>query len=263
MNSDPKKSLGQHWLHNDSVLSDIVDQASVNSQDTVIEIGPGLGTLTKKLLETGASVIAIEFDQTLLAGLQAKFSDYSNFTLINQDILKFDFTQHPSYKIVANIPYYLTSQLLRIIGDSLSVPSIAVLLVQKEVAERVCANPPDMSILSVAVQLEFTAKLGSVVPANMFTPPPKVDSQVLILTKRTAPLNKEIPKKEFMQVVKAGFSAKRKTLRNTLSAGLVISKPRSEEILKQAQVDMGLRAEALNLEQWYTLSKIVTEMHNT
>ena len=249
----PKKSLGQHWLYDTVVLDGIVDEAIIKPTDTVIEIGPGLGTLTERLLATGAKVIAVEFDESLLGGLRAKFSAQPNFSLINEDILKFDFTALTDYKIVANIPYYLTSQLLRIIGDSSCKPDTAVLLVQKEVAERVCAQPPDMSILSVAVQLEFTADLGDLIPAKLFTPAPKVDSQVLILHKREEPLFKELIKKDFMRIVKAGFSGKRKILRNTLSAGLAITKEEAEELLQKAGIDMGLRAEALSLQEWYKL----------
>lgn len=256
MNNEPKKSLGQHWLHDESVLEGIVAKAELSPKDTVIEIGPGLGTLTKKLILTGANVIAIEFDESLLAGLKAQFNDVPNFTLMHQDILKFNFTELKNYKIVANIPYYLTSQLLRIIGDSTNQPEVTVLLVQKEVAERVCAASPDMSILAVAVQLEFNVSLGDIVTAKLFTPPPKVDSQVLILHKRQMPLYDGINKNDFMRVVKAGFSAKRKTLRNTISAGLKITKPEAETILNSAGIDSGLRAEALSLQQWYKLVEV-------
>jgi 16S rRNA (adenine1518-N6/adenine1519-N6)-dimethyltransferase len=252
----PKKSLGQHWLYDDVALDGIVAEADLGPNDTVVEVGPGLGTLTERLLETGANVIAVEFDESLLGGLRAKFDAHPNFALLHQDILQFDFSALPQYKIVANIPYYLTSQLLRIIGDNSSKPQVAVLLVQKEVAQRVCAQPPDMSILAVAVQLEFTANLGDMVPAKLFVPAPKVDSQVLILHKRSQDLFGPVNKKHFMRVVKAGFSAKRKTLRNTLSAGLALTKPQAELLLQQAGIDMGLRAEALSLQQWHQLYQL-------
>ena len=255
----PKKSLGQHWLHDAAVLQGIVAAADVQAGDTVLEIGPGLGTLTEKLLATGAKVIAVEFDDVLLPALRGRFSDNQNFRLEPGDILKYDFSGlPPNYKIVANIPYYLTSQLLRILTDSTTPPVLAALLVQKEVAERVCSDPGDMSILAVAVQLEYDATLGELVPAALFTPPPKVDSQVLLLKKRYTSLFEGITKHDFMRVMKAGFSAKRKTLRNTISAGLHLEKPVAEALLAQAGIDAGRRAETLSLEEWQLLTKAYT-----
>ncbi len=255
-NSSPKKSLGQHWLHDTSVLQAIAEAAEPTSDDTILEIGPGLGTLTSELLNSGARVIAVEFDDGLLEGLQKSLGDRPNFELVHADIRTYNLTNLPPYKIVANIPYYLTSQLLRIICDSTNPPDLAVLLVQKEVAERVCATPPDMSILSVAVQYEFQANLDIVVPSVLFTPPPKVDSQVMVLTKRKDPLFTDVAKKDFMRVVKSGFSAKRKTLRNTLSAGLAISKQQADELLQAATIDPGRRAETLTIDEWHTLTAL-------
>jgi len=258
---EPKKSLGQHWLNDVDVLQDIVASAAVEAGDTVVEIGPGLGTLTTQLLATGAKVIAIEFDETLLGNLKAKFAENTNFTLLHEDILKLDFSILPTnYKIVANIPYYLTSQLLRILSDTPFKPVTAALLMQKEVTERVCATPNDMSILAIAVQTEYDASSDIFVPAHMFTPPPKVDSLVLILNK----INSLVPapeRREFMKVVKAGFSAKRKTLRNTISAGLQLTKPQAEELLNSANISPDRRAETVSLPEWlkvYTIYKNLT-----
>jgi 16S rRNA (adenine1518-N6/adenine1519-N6)-dimethyltransferase len=137
---EPKKSLGQHWLHDNIVLDAIVQSATVTKQDTIIEIGPGLGTLTEKLLATGATVIAIEFDESLLGGLRAKYANRPNFQLVYADVLGYDLSTLPkNYKIVANIPYYLTSQLLRILSDTAHKPTCAALLMQKEVTKRVCS----------------------------------------------------------------------------------------------------------------------------
>ncbi len=259
---ETKKSLGQHWLHDTAVLQGIVRAAAIQPDDTVVEIGPGLGTLTEQLVATGAQVLAIEYDDDLLAPLRQRFDGAGNFRLEHADILQFDFSLLPvGYKIAANIPYYLTSHLLRILTDSPTPPERAVLLVQKEVAERVCAQPGDMSILGVAVQLAYEASLGELVPAELFTPPPKVDSQVLILQRRAAPLftnqdGSPLDKKLCMQVVKAGFSAKRKKLRNTLSGGLHMSKEAAESLLLAADIDAGRRAETLSLQEWFRLCKI-------
>lgn len=252
--SSPKKSLGQHWLHDQNVLSSIAAHAKLEAINTVVEVGPGLGTLTDILLSSGATTIAIEFDQELLPGLRAKYSNRPNFQLVNEDILKFDFTTLPkSYKIVANIPYYLTSQLLRILSDIPNKPETAVLLMQKEVTERVCAIAPDMSILAVAVQTEYAVSEGELVTAAMFTPPPKVDSKVLVMTRCSTPVVASSERKDFMRVVKAGFSAKRKTLRNTLSAGLYMTKDSAERLLNTCNIAPKRRAETLTISEWVDL----------
>ena len=254
--SEPKKSMGQHWLYDADTLQNICDVADISSSDTVLEIGPGLGTLTERLLATGAKIIAVEFDKELLGPLRAKFNYVSNFELVHADILNFNLNDLPqSYKIVANIPYYLSSHLLRILGDATNMPSLVVLLMQKEVTRRVCAVPPNMSILSVAVQIEFDASLGMFVPAALFTPPPKVDSQVLILHKKTSPFVPSVSKKAYLHVVKAGFSSKRKTLRNTISSGLQLTKPQAELLLQKSTIDPTRRAETVTLAEWHELYK--------
>ncbi len=252
----PKKSLGQHWLNDVDTLDAIVKGAGVTANDTVVEIGPGLGTLTKLLLATGAQVIAIEFDESLLGHLRAKYAHQPNFQLVHGDVLNYDFSQLPKdYKIVANIPYYLTSQLLRILSDMPNKPISADLLMQKEVTERVCSNPPDMSILAVAMQIEYSATAGLFVAAKMFTPPPKVDSLVLHVERLAKSFIAEDNKKDFMRVVKAGFSAKRKMLRNTLNAGLKMPKEDVENLLNKLQIEPTRRAETLSLDEWQLLFK--------
>lgn len=250
----PKKSLGQHWLHDDRALDDMVASAEVSAGDYVLEIGSGLGTLTQKLLDAGATVHAVEFDEELIPGLEAKFATKSQFSIEQTDILSFDFTKMPpGYKVVANIPYYLTSNLLRVMCESSNPFSQAALLVQKEVAERVCADPGDMSILSVSVQFYCTVALGRVVSADLFTPPPKVESQILILNFREKPLFDNVNTEEFFRIVKAGFSEKRKKLRSSLSGGLGISKTEAEELLDKVGIDPNLRAQTLSLDDWYKL----------
>ncbi|MDQ3064843.1 MAG: 16S rRNA (adenine(1518)-N(6)/adenine(1519)-N(6))-dimethyltransferase RsmA [bacterium] len=248
-----KKSLGQHWLHDEIILNDMVEAANVQSGDTVLEIGPGLGTLSGQLLGKGAKVIAVEFDKELVPGLRKKFKNNPDFILYQSDILRFDFSSLPSgYKVAANIPYYLTSNLLRLLCEMPNHFLFASLLVQKEVAERVCAVPGNMSLLSVSVQLYADATLGAKVPANLFTPPPKVDSQILCLTHLGKP-RYAVDDKIFFKLVKAGFSERRKKLRSSLSSGLSVSKPEVEALLAKANIDPHLRAQALALSDWKTL----------
>lgn len=249
----PKKSLGQHWLEDEKALEYIVKVADIGPADTVLEIGPGPGGLTKHLIQQAKKVIAIELDANLAHELKQKIP-YKKLEIIEADILKFDLQGLPNnYKVVANIPYYLTSNLLRVLCESSNPPERIVLLVQKEVAERVAAVPGKMSILAVSVQLYYQPKLGAVVPAKLFTPPPKVDSQVIMLTRRKEPLFKDLNQRQFFRVVKAGFSEKRKKLRSSLSGGLGISKNEADMLLNQAEINGDLRAEALSLAQWHRL----------
>lgn len=248
-----KKSLGQHWLTDFSMLSAMCDAAHVQDGDTVLEIGPGLGTLTELLCERADTVVAVEFDEALAEELPRRVPE-SNLRVVRQDILRFDLTSLPAdYKLVANIPYYLTSNLIRVVSESANRPTHAVLLVQKEVAERVCAAPGAMSLLSVTAQYYWKASLGTLVPAEYFTPPPKVDSQILILERRDELLFPDVDVKQFFRLVKAGFSNRRKTLLNSLSGGLHLDKPATKQLLELAKVSPTARPQELSLEQWHDL----------
>lgn len=253
----PKKSLGQHWLHDGLALEAMLVAAEVKASDVVLEIGPGLGTLTERILRVNAQVHAVEFDQDLLKGLEKKFRqiDPARIQIVQGDIRTFNFGEMPErYKIVANIPYYLTANLMRILADEPThKPTHASLLMQKEVAERITERPGNMSFISVLTQYYYESGLGMEVPAELFTPPPKVDSQILILKRRETPLFVNVDTKEFFRIAKAGFSAKRKKLRSSLSAGLRISKPEAEALLVNAGIDPNLRAQALALEDWHQL----------
>jgi 16S rRNA (adenine1518-N6/adenine1519-N6)-dimethyltransferase len=255
MDSNPrtKKSLGQHWLHDDASLDAMIKAAEISDGDTVLEVGPGPGALTSKLVTAAKQVIAVEFDDDLARDLPKRVSA-SNLQVVGQDILKFDLTTLPAgYKVAANIPYYLTSNLLRVLCESRNPFSVAALLVQKEVAERVCAKPGDMSLLSVSVQFYCQASLGALVPARLFTPPPKVDSQILALTYRTQPLFEDVDTKLFFRIVKAGFSQRRKTILNSLSAGMQLERQQTAAWLEAADVTSTTRAQNLDLDDWYAL----------
>jgi 16S rRNA (adenine1518-N6/adenine1519-N6)-dimethyltransferase len=253
----PNKSLGQHWLRDRDVLAHIADCAELTPDDTVLEIGPGLGTLTSELLRRSKTVVAVEFDEELARKLPAQFPG-KDLTVVQSDILSFDLSGLTTgYKVVANVPYYITSKIVQLLMTADNKPDVAVLLVQKEVAERLAARPGDMSILAVSAQLFAEVSLGDVVGAEMFTPPPKVDSQVVILKTRHAPFLTDVAEKDFFRVVKAGFSAKRKMLRSSLSGGLGISKEQAETYLRAANIRTDDRAESLSLDQWQDLTRIV------
>ncbi len=251
-----KKTLGQHWLTDRPTLEYICDFAEVTEKDTVLEIGPGVGTLTEYLKNRAGQVIAVEYDEKLALELAAKYAN-TNVSIKSEDILQFDLSSLPKgYKVVANIPYYLTSNLLRVLCEADNPPASMTLLVQKEVGERIAAKAGDMSLLSVSVQFYCEVHLGEVVQAHLFTPPPKVDSQVIRLNYRSKPLFK-VDTDKFFRIVRAGFSERRKMLRSSLSGGLQISKPEAEELLHEAHISPDQRAQELSLDQWYQLYQII------
>jgi 16S rRNA (adenine1518-N6/adenine1519-N6)-dimethyltransferase len=249
----PKKALGQHWLRDELSLEAMCLAADVQEGDTVLEIGPGLGTLTALLVRQAGQVVAVEFDHGLAESLPSRVKA-PNLTVTESDILSFDFTTLPAdYKIVANIPYYLTSNLVRVISETPNQPARVALLVQKEVARRIAAPAGKMSLLSVSAQFYWDVALHDEVAAELFTPPPKVDSQIVSLTRRAQPLFPHVDTKLFFRIVKAGYSSRRKTLLNALSGGLGIDKATTNELLEKAGISPRLRAQNLSLDEWYQL----------
>ena len=249
------KSLGQHWLKDRAVLESIADLAEISENDTVLEIGPGLGTLTSILLARAKKVVAVEFDTELARKLPGQFPG-KNLEVINADILTFDLESLPEdYKVVANIPYYITSKIVSRLLTTRNKPMSSVLLVQKEVAERISAKPGDYSLLALSAQIYAEVSLGPVVRAELFTPPPKVDSQVVVMKTRSAPLVSPEDEKALFRVAKAGFASKRKKLRSSISAGLAISKPSAVELLNHANISPDKRAEDLSIQDWLRLAK--------
>lgn len=257
-----KKSLGQHWLFDVDSLEAMTAAAEVRAADLVLEVGPGLGTLTEVLLKKDANIVAVEFDKELAKKLIIQGETLSqglSLKVVNEDILTFDLTSLPkNYKVCANIPYYLTSNLIRRLLESDNPPAVMALLIQKEVAERIATKPGEMSILAVATQFYAEVKLCELVPAELFTPPPKVDSQIIQIKRRESPLFPDVDTKQFFKLVRAGFSEKRKKLRSSLSGGLQISKLEADEFLKKANISPDARAQELSLEQWHNLY-LVTE----
>lgn len=252
----PKKSLGQHWLFDPASLRAVCDAANVQPNDVILEIGPGLGPLTAELTQRAKKVIAVEFDPDLAHELPIRVQA-ANLEAVHGDIIHFDLSKLPKgYKVVANVPYYITSAIVRTLTESTNPPVSATMLMQKEVAQRIAAQPGDMSILAITAQFHTIPELGLLVTADKFKPSPKVDSQIITLYQRQEPLFTDVPTKDFFRLVKAGFSEKRKTLRNSLSGGLQITKEESEALLKKAKVDSGARAEQLGLDDWYRLTKV-------
>lgn len=244
------KSLGQHWLKDRNILANIADDAHLSKDDFVLEIGPGLGTLTSEIFRRADRVLAVEFDAELARKLPGQFPG-KQLEVVNEDILQFDLGKLPiGYKVVANVPYYITSKIIEKLMTAENKPSTVVILVQKEVAERVAAVPGDMSVLAVSAQVYAKARLGVEAPKEYFTPPPKVDSQVVVLETRQVPLVQPADERLFFRVVKAGFRAKRKKLRSSLSAGLALDKEAIDMLLQRADVNPDDRAEDLSIEDW-------------
>lgn len=329
----PKRSLGQNFLFDDSHLDRIAQAAELARDDTVLEIGPGLGTLTTRLLQQAGRVVAVELDERLIAFLEKQLAAYANLQIVHGDILELDPAQlmHEAgvdltpalaaspggsdaprpdagsyaaqndavqnytarYKVVANLPYYITSAVLRHLLEASARPARIVVLVQKEVAERICAAPGDLSLLAVSVQFYARPQIVQRVPAGAFYPPPKVDSAVLrldvlprpaiyaqpdtgMLDPETAPPETappdtgassritpapvspvQVSPAHYFRVVRAGFGQKRKQLANSLSANLALPKPQVIAALETAHIDPRRRAETLSLYEWAELSRLV------
>jgi 16S rRNA (adenine1518-N6/adenine1519-N6)-dimethyltransferase len=255
----PHKGLGQNFLQDPAALEKIAAAAELQPTDTVLEIGPGLGSLTRYLAASAKEVVAVELDQHLLPPLKAVLSPYNNVRIIHGDILELnpgELIAVPDYVVAANIPYYITSAVIRHLLESASKPRRIVLTIQKEVAQRICETPGDMSLLALSVQVYGKPRIAAHVPAGAFFPSPNVDSSVLSVEIYSSPL---IPRElldTFFKLIKAGFGQKRKTLRNSLSAGLSISPTTAADLLARADIDPQRRAETLSIDEWSRLSSI-------
>ena len=248
-----KKSLGQNWLKERDILIDIADQASVDGVDTVVEIGPGLGTLTSALFQFFDKVTAVELDDRLAENLPKSFPG-KNLEVVHKDVLSLNLDElnlPEKYVVAGNIPYYITSPIIQKFIHETHKPEKIVLLIQKEVAERLAAAPGDYSILGLSAQIYAKVALGPVVKREFFTPPPKVDSQVVILEPLETPLASE----KTMALIKLGFIAPRKKLASNLTVGLKLPK---EEILKKFaanHISENARPADLTIADWVALEK--------
>lgn len=248
-----KKSLGQHWLKDREVLGAIADSAGILVTDTVLEVGPGLGTLTSELLRRAKQVVAVEFDADLARKLPGQFPG-KNLEVINQDILTYDLSTLPTgYKVVANVPYYITSKIVERLLTTANKPSRMVLLVQKEVAERLAAGAGSMSVLAVSAQVYARVELGALVDREYFEPAPKVDSQVVVFDVFDKPLVGGSDERAFFKLVKLGFLGKRKKLVNTLASGTGLAKGDLAVILGEMGISPDSRAQDLAVQDWLNL----------
>ena len=262
------KGLGQNFLIDESVLTDIVDGAEVNQEDLVIEIGPGIGTLTKVLLSKAKAVYAVELDPKLIPILEDELKEYNNFTLIHKDALKIDYNEligeEKSVKIVANLPYYITTPIISsLLTGGYNFKSLTV-MIQKEVAERIAAKEDCKAYgaLSLLVQYYCDVEIIREVLPESFIPKPKVDSLVIRMDKLSSPKVDVKSKELFFRIIKESFNMRRKTLWNSLK-GLNYSASEMEEVFKKAEIDSNRRGETLSILEFGKLSDCIYELAET
>lgn len=252
----PKKSLGQNFLVDTVALERIVAAAEVTPTSSVLEVGPGLGSLTRHLAQAAERVVAVELDQNLIPILEDVLGDAANVEIVHGDMLKLDPARlmgEDGYLVVANIPYYITSNLIRHLLEAPIKPDRMVLTIQREVAERITAKPGDLSLLALSVQVYGQPRVAARIPAGAFYPAPEVDSAALRIDLYPEPLIPVDQLDTFFRLAKAGYGQKRKTLRNSLSSGIGWSGERTAQLLEGVGIDPRRRAETLSLEEWKTL----------
>jgi 16S rRNA (adenine1518-N6/adenine1519-N6)-dimethyltransferase len=258
----PNFTYGQNFLVDDFVLQDIVDAGEINSKDIVLEIGPGIGNLTRALAERAKYLLSVEKDPKFFPVLRSVKKDYpKNFRFEVSDFLEFDFVgalknyaeKNLKYKVVANIPYYITGKILQQLINAKCRPETITILTQKEVAQNICAKAGDLSVLAISVQLFGTPKLIQIVQAKSFYPAPKVDSAILQISLDKKPKVELADEKKFFKIVKACFAGKRKQIHNTLTNNLMLDKNRVLEILSELKIKPTSRPQELSIEDWARL----------
>jgi 16S rRNA (adenine1518-N6/adenine1519-N6)-dimethyltransferase len=260
------KSLGQNFLIDDSVLLDIINGAEVNKEDFIIEIGPGVGTLTRELLKRAKRVCAIELDSDLLPILKEELKEFDNFEIVHKDALKVNFNEiigeESSVKVVANLPYYVTTPIIaKLLNEHYNFKSLTI-MIQKEVGERIAADPntKDYGALSTLVQYHCNTKIIRKVPPTSFIPQPKVDSIVVKLDKLPEPSVKVMDEKLFFRVIRESFNMRRKTLWNA-TKNLKMDMALIEEAFNKAGIDSKRRGETLSLQEFADLSNEIYELN--
>ena len=252
----PLKRLGQNFLINKKALNDFIDTCDLRKSDVVLEIGPGLGTITQEIAKKVKTVIAIEKDKKMCEIMKETLSDLNNIEIINQDVLKIFNSQFSisNYKVLGNLPFYITAPVIRKFLETKNQPKEMIFMIQKEVGQRICAKPPKMSLLAVSVQFYAKPKIVSYLPKNSFWPQPKVNSTIIkIIPQKQTIVNAKL----FFEVVKAGFAHPRKQLRNNLSKRLKMNKEKTEQWLLKNSIQPNQRAETLKVQDWINLTKTI------
>jgi 16S rRNA (adenine1518-N6/adenine1519-N6)-dimethyltransferase len=257
---EPKKSLGQNFLHDPNALDKIASVAAVSADDAVLEVGPGTGGLTEALAKRARRVVAVELDARMRPILSGRLAPYDNVEIVYGDILAADPAalmgpDAGNYVVAANVPYYITSAILRHLLETPARPRALTILMQLEVAEKLIARPGEMSLLSVSTQVYATARITAKLPPAVFYPRPDVMSAVVRLEVHPQPLMGDVPEAAFFRVARAGFGQKRKQMRNSLAAGLNLTGEQAAALLTQADIDPMRRAETLTLAEWARLAR--------
>ena len=258
-----RKGLGQHFLIDEEVLQLITSAAELSPTDIVMEVGPGLGVLTRELARQAGRVIAIELDGRLADILKQTLASFNNIAILNKDILDIDpqslLEEQKVYKVVANLPYYITSLVLRHFLEASVKPQIMIVMVQREVAEAIVAEPGQRSVLSISVQFYGEPRIVNYVPAQSFYPAPKVDSAILRIDLYPRPAV-AVDEKSFFELVRAGFTASRKQIANSLAQSLRLPKAEVLSLLERSSIAPQRRAETLTLEEWAELWQFFVEV---
>lgn len=259
---NPNKTYGQNFLMDETILEDMIDEAEVKAGDTVLEIGPGIGNLTERLLDRAAKVLSIEKDSQFLPVLKSIFAEHNTkektfFSYELTDALTYNFSEKlkgTSYKVVANIPYYITGKIVQLFLRATHKPESMTLLMQKEVAYNICAQPGSLNLLAISVQLFANPRVVCVVPGHKFYPAPKVDSAVIHIDLPKKAKYKIKDEAKLFRILRACFSGKRKQLHNTLTNNLQLEKKVVETVLAKLKIDSAIRPQQLTIDQWLQLA---------
>lgn len=254
----PTKSMGQNFLTETAVVEEIVEIAEIGAGDLVIEIGPGMGILSREIITSGATLIGVELDRELAALLRMDLADQDAFSLIEQDARYLDpakITEGRQYQVAANLPYSVATVILRNLMESNHPPTRMTVMVQREVAERMTADPGEMSLLGLATDLYTDAQIAMIVPPNVFTPPPKVESAVVQMDTRPELRGTPEQRVRMFELATMAFQRKRKTLSNGLSMGLDRPKPELDAVLAELDIDPMRRPQTLNVDEWLSIAE--------
>lgn len=259
---EPSKGLGQNFLIDQEVVEKIIESAKIDTEDTIIEIGPGTGILTRELAKLAKSVVAIEKDSKMVEILQRELKEFDNVKIIHGDALAVspDILPSTHYKLVSNLPYYITAPTIRKFLGAENPPELTSLIIQKEVAERITAKPPKTNLLAVSIHVYAEPKIFSFISKESFWPKPKVDSAIILITPRKEKNEEQFNSSIFFKVVKAGFSQPRKQLLNNIYHSLGLDKETAKKILIEAKIDPTRRAGTVTINEWIKLTKILSSI---